>query len=323
MNGIFATPSWLDEGLSGTARPSAAQADLRENSPAEVLAGDLCVVSSFDRSQRVGRLFLVTEVAESWCTGMMVGIETELATEVDAILPREVSGLFYETAVHTRFHGPIWVVQVQRRVGAVEAEVLAEVERLAWSDEADVSLEVGQPLQPDGIDPRFPALKALSTELDELTGHCRRRRHDLATAVLDPALADLDVLKAVLAEPGWEQRIGTALSSNDFRDRLLAALPQLTRDERRAAMPFIERATVGAAIPSARMTREAVSSHRDSAALARSVGANVDGAAVATVFSHRACWTDRAKESARVSFGSGELILLFAAVSSIPLREAA
>jgi len=186
MNGSSKTPSWLQDALSQATRPIAAQTDLREESPTDVLPGDLCVVAPFDRGDRVGRMFLVTEIAESWCTGMMVGIETELATEVDAILPPEVSCLSYETAVHSRYHGPIWVVQIRRRVGAVEGSVLAEIERLAWSDEADVSLSVGQPLQPDGIDPRFPALQALSTSLDELTGHCRRRRHDLAPAVPVP-----------------------------------------------------------------------------------------------------------------------------------------
>lgn len=168
------TPGWLQEAVA--ASPSGRSWGLLEEAPAEVLPGDVCVVAPFDRADTVGRLFVVTEVTEGCCEGILAGVETELATEVDAVLTAEDSGLGYEIAVHSRFHGSIWITQVRRRVGAIEAAVLDDIAKLAWNDDVLVSVRVGVPLQPDGIDPRYPALRALSAELDALTDHCRRHR---------------------------------------------------------------------------------------------------------------------------------------------------
>ena len=153
-----------------------------------MLPGDICVVVSydpFDSARRgigaTGHLFVVIDEAgdEAWFTGMLAGTETELATEVDAILEPECSGLGYEVVVHSRYRGPLWTAQVRRRVGAVEEAVRSQLDELSHRDEpGDVSLRRGLPLQPEGIDPRYPALRALSEELDDLTDHCRRR-HDL------------------------------------------------------------------------------------------------------------------------------------------------
>ena len=107
---------------------------------------------------------------------MIASVETELATEVDVLLPAAETGLGYPIAIHTRYLGPVWTTQVQRRVGAVAADTLAEIERLAWNDEAQVAVRVGLPLQPEDIDSRYPALRSLSAELNALTDHCRRRR---------------------------------------------------------------------------------------------------------------------------------------------------
>lgn len=76
-------------------------------------------------------------------------------------------------------------------------------------------------------------LRSLSAELNALTDHCRRRRGELDQPVLDPALADVVVLQALLAERGWELKVGSALSTPAFRDRLLVALPLLSPDEHR------------------------------------------------------------------------------------------
>lgn len=158
-----------------TSLPRTSDGELVEESPAEVLPGDICVVKPFDRGAAVPRLFLVTEAERGWCEGMLASVETELATEVDMILSPVDTGLGYPIVVHSRYLGPIWMTQIQRRVGAVRAETLDEIERLAWNDEAQVTLPVGLPLQPDNVDPRYPLLQELSAELDALTDHCRRR----------------------------------------------------------------------------------------------------------------------------------------------------
>lgn len=71
-------------------------------------------------------------------------------------------------------------------------------QRLTWSDEPNgVVLTCGVPLQPAGIDPRYPALARMSAELDQLTDHCHRRRDERAAPVSDPAIGSADVRAAV------------------------------------------------------------------------------------------------------------------------------
>lgn len=168
-------PAWLAEALSATV-PRLSDGALREEAPAEAQPGDICVVRAPDRSAAPARLFLVVDGGSGWCTGMLAGAETELATEVDAVLPTSETGLGYAIVVHTRYLGPIRTAQICRRVGAVTAGTLCALERLAWNDEAAVPLTVGVPLQPDPVDPRYQALRALSAELDALTEPCRQQR---------------------------------------------------------------------------------------------------------------------------------------------------
>ena len=158
-------PAWLSQAQ----RPGASERPYFDDDPTEVLPGDICIVEPFGHGASIGRLFVIVDAESGWCEGMLASSETELATEVDAILPSSVTGLGYPVAVHSRYSGPIWEQQVRRRVGALEMETLEQLEALTWNDEADVDLTVGMPLQPEGFDPRFAALQALSAELDALT----------------------------------------------------------------------------------------------------------------------------------------------------------
>lgn len=178
------TPAWLAQ--AAEEHPCRPDPRYQEEDPAEVLPGDVCVVGPYNhddpasrRLGTVGHLFVVIGVAgdEGWFTGMLAGTDTELATEVDAVLEPESSGLGYEIVVHSRYFGPLWTAQVRRRVGAIEESVLKQLDELSLRDEPiGVELRRGLPLQPEGIDPRYPSLHTLSEELDNLTDHCRRRR---------------------------------------------------------------------------------------------------------------------------------------------------
>lgn len=137
----------------------------------EVLPGDVCVLRSTTGPPRPGRLVVVTDGEHDSCScrGMLAGIETELATEVDALLAPSLTGLGYEIAAYTRLLGEIWITQIVRRVGAVADDVVGQLLALAWSDDpAGVVIPRGVPLQPAGIDPRYPALARMSTEFDQL-----------------------------------------------------------------------------------------------------------------------------------------------------------
>ncbi|HMR94447.1 MAG TPA: hypothetical protein PKE05_02835 [Microthrixaceae bacterium] len=314
-------PAWLTEAV--VSAPGDSDPALREESPVDVLPGDICTVAPFGRSEGPRRLFLVVEAGDGWCEGMIASVETELATEVDVLLPAAETGLGYPIAIHTRYLGPVWTTQVQRRVGAVAADTLAEIERLAWNDEAQVAVRVGLPLQPEDIDSRYPALRSLSAELNALTDHCRRRRGELDQPVLDPALADVVVLQALLAERGWELKVGSALSTPAFRDRLLVALPLLSPDERRAVMPLLERATVADPAPAVAVdAMPALAGHSQPDALGRTVASRAEGTVV-TVLSHWRCWHKSPSGPARVQIAAREEWIVFESFSDVPLAEVA
>lgn len=313
------SPAWLNEAISRAARPS--EAAFREEAPSDVLPGDLCVVGPYELAGSIGRLFLVTDSTDGWCEGMLVSAETELATEVDPILDPNDTGVSYDVVVHSRYLGSIWTAQVRRRVGATSTDVLDQVMALAWNDEPnDVSLRVGLPLQPEGVDPRYGALIALSAELDGLTDHWRRRNHDLGP-VLDPALADLDVLQAMLCETGWETRIAAAVATPDFRDRLLAAFPSLTRDQQRAAMPFLELAASSAPTATSEAAGE-IDGHRDPAALLRAIASQARSQPAVTVLSHWRCGIG-VRSPLRIRTGGGETTVVIYAITEVHLAEVA
>lgn len=315
------SPTWLTDALADVAS-NPDNRELREESPSDVLPGDICVVKPFNRSDGLPRLFLIVETAETWCTGMIAGVETELATDVDVVLEAHETGLGYPIAVHTRYFGPIWTTQIFRRVGAVASEALDEIERLAWNDEAQVSLPVGVPLQPDPIDPRYVALEALSSELDALSDHCRRRRGEFEQPVLDPGLADITVLRAVLAERGWETKVLHAVTSPEFRDRLLTALPNLSPDEQRAVVPLLERAAIGHASRGLTDMAAVLPDHVHAEDLARSVALFSEGVGV-RVLSHRLCWHDSPRGSVRTQILSREELIMFEPFSDVLLVGAA
>lgn len=91
-------PAWLTEAV--VSAPGDSDPALREESPVDVLPGDICTVAPFGRSEGPRRLFLVVEAGDGWCEGMIASVETELATEVDVLLPAAETGLGYPIAIH-------------------------------------------------------------------------------------------------------------------------------------------------------------------------------------------------------------------------------
>ncbi|WP_419850093.1 hypothetical protein [Candidatus Poriferisocius sp.] len=233
MSGIAKAPDWLQRALRN---PTVVCDEFREQEPTDLMPGDIVVVGPFGDANASGRLLVVVDVGKGHFHGMLAITETEFATSVDAVLTPKATGLGYEVAVLTRFHGPIWSVQIRQRVGAIEIPILEELEKLSWSDEpADIALLRGQPLQPEGIDPSYPARRALSLEFDVLTEHYRRRYHDLEFPTLDANIGEIEVLKDLLPKRGWERRIAMVSTTSEFRDRFLDSYPQLSPDQQRAA----------------------------------------------------------------------------------------
>ncbi len=286
-------PAWLSAALLAVTT-DLLDTDLQEDEPAEVLPGDVCVVRSMNGSPSPGRLFVVTDVEDGCCQGMLAGIEAEFATEVDALLAPSLTGLGYEIAVYTRFLGAVWITQISRRVGAVVGDVLDQLLALGWSDEPDgVVVPCGVPLQPAGIDPRYPALARMSAELDQLTDHCHRRRGDLAAPVFDPAIGRLDVLRALASEPGSPTVMASAEASQELVDELLTSFPQLGRDEQRALQPVLERALFARPPTSSVGAADEIAGHRCGQALTQVVSRAATRGPTVTVLSHRRCGAER------------------------------
>lgn len=314
-------PAWLSAAL--LAVPTEPRdADFQEDEPTEVLPGDVCVVRSMNGRPSSGRLFVVTAVAHGCCQGMLAGIETELATEVDALLAPGLVELGYEIAVYTRFFGALWIVQISRRVGAVAADVLDQLLSLAWSDEPEgVVLPRGIALQPAGIDPRYPVLARMSAELDQLTDHYRRRHDELAAPVLDPAIGRPDVLRAVASESGSPATLAGAETSPEFVDELLAAFPQLNRDEQRALQPLLERALSARPATSAVGSVGEIAGHRRGRALAQVLSGAAAQGPVVTVLSHRRCWNEAPQRAKRLSLDHRQAFVVFNPVNDTDLSE--
>ena len=233
MSNLPRVPEWLESALRS---PTVGSDEFREQEPTDLLPGDIVVVVPFGEASSWGRLLVVVDVDEEHFHGMLAIAETELATSTDAVLAPESTGLGYDIAVLTHYHGPLWTVQVRHRVGAIEISTLEQLERLMWNDEPDgSSLHRGQPLQPEGIDPRFPTLRSLSLEFDQFTDHYRRRCHDLELPILDANIAKIDVLRDLLSKRGWERRITMVSTTSEFRNRFLNSYPQLSPDQQRAA----------------------------------------------------------------------------------------
>lgn len=318
-------PAWLSAALLAVTNEFR-DTDLEEDEPAEVLPGDVCVVRPMNgRPPSPGRLFVVTDVEDGCCQGMLAGIETELATEVDALLAPSLTGLGYEIAVYTRFSGAVWVTQTSRRVGAVVRDVLGQLLALAWSDEPDgVVVPRGLLLQPAGIDPRYPALARMSAELDQLTDHCYRRRDELAP-VFDPAIGRPDVLQVVAAEPWSRSDMANAEVSPELMAELLTSFSQsfsqFGRDERRALQPFVER-VLSASRPAPSVgAADEIAGHHCGQALSQVVSRAATRDPMVTVRSHPRCWCGEPPRARRISLGHRETLVRFTAVNGTDLSK--
>lgn len=314
------SPAWLRTELRE--HPSRTDPQYREEEPIEVLPGDVLVVGTFDDPGSRGHLLIAVDSEDGWFKGMLANAQTELATDVDAILPPALTGLGYEVTAHTRFHGPLWTVQVRRRVGAVEMSTLDQLEKLSWNDEPNgVTLRRGQPLQPEGIDPRFPPLRSLSIEFDRLTEHYRRRCHDL-TPILDPFVGEVSVLNELLHEPGWGHKIKSTSISQEFCDYFLNSYPQLSPDEQRAAQLIGEQAQ--RALPSRLSTLEPdldISGHKDKVSLAIGIAQIQEVLPFIEVLTHSKCWNQTIPSCSYKAIESDKVVVSYTSLGEEPIQE--
>lgn len=235
MSDISEMPDWLRIALQ---THSVRSKEFREDSPADLLPGDIVVIGPYEDANASGRLFVVVDAKSDHCNGMLAVAETERAIDVDAVLAPETTGLDYPLAVLTRFRGSIWSHQVRQRVGAIEIPILEELERLSWSDESTgLAVRRGLPLLPESVDPRYRDRWALSLEFDQLTENYRRR-HDMD--LLDSIVGSIDELAALLSQSDYSHKIMSVSPTPGIRDRLLDSYLLLEPDQQRAALSLVE-----------------------------------------------------------------------------------
>ena len=333
-------PNWLVEAREGHQQP--APPDFREKEPADILPGDICVVGPYDDRSAVGQLYLVTDVHDGWCNGMMANADVELATEFDALLSPEDAGLGYQVAIHTLYFGPIWTVQIRSRIGAIEMPVLEALEKSALGQESfEVSLRSGQPLQPEGIDPRFSGFKSLSHEFDRLTEHYRHRRDDLPPPILDPAICQENVLRKILVESGWNEKSDPATCSSEFRDELTSSYSTLDRDLQRIASRLVDKALTASLYDHSKLAdfdsnvnslTDKIDTHINSDSLAKSIvkeeavysiieAFGGPYAPIVTVLSHPDCWSDREPRPVRCRPNFFERFMAYGFICDEQLQE--
>ena len=318
MSSTSSAPDWLQSALGNSA---VASDEFREQEPVDLLPGDIVVVGPYDDASACGRLLIVVDVDKGYFHGMLAIPETEFATSVDAVLTPESTGLGYDIAVLTRFHGPIWSVQVRHRVGAIELSDLEELERLMWNDEpSNIALLRGQLLQPEGIDPSYSARRVLSLEFDALTEHYRRRCRDLLP-ILDPLVGEFDTLNELLCEPGWKEQIESASISAEFRDRFLDSYPNLSPDQQRAAQLIGELTQQGRTSSQKVSEKDLdITGHKDKGSLVVSIGQIQETLPFLEVLTHPKCWEEGIPPSAYATIDSERTLIGYTSLGEEPMK---
>lgn len=321
MSDTSETPDWLRNALLEHA---AGSEEFSDDSPSDLLPGDIVVVEPYEGANACDYLLVVADTENGHFKGMLALAETEHAIDVDAILTPEITSLSYPIAVLTRFHGPMWSVQVRQRVGAIEIHVLEELEELSWNDEpADISLRRGLPLLPEGVDPRYPDRRALSLEFDRLTEHFRRRCHDLVP-ILDPFVGEISVLKELLHESGWENQIISTSIPSEFIDRFLDSCYQLSPDQQRAAQLLGEQALISNRSKQLPLESKLdISGHRDKASLVTEIGQTGEILPFMEVLTHSKCWNQSIPSPTSAIIESRKVHIGFTLLGDEALQEVA
>lgn len=309
MSDSFETPNWLREALQDH---TVGVKEFREDNPADLLPGDVVVVGPYEDASAFGNLFVVVDAENGCCKGMLAVAEIEHAIDVDAVLAPGETGLSYPVAVLTRFQGPVWAVQVRQRVGAIETHVLEELEKLSWNDDpAGISLRRGLPLLPEGIDPRYPDRRTLSLEFDRLTENYRRRCHGLLP-IIDPTVAEADILPEFLSEPGWEQHTRFMSVPHEFQQNLATSITALSNDQQLAARTLIEKSLHCTQRRNVSSEPDStMATHRASHTLASTVFGQQDPLPATLVLTHPKCWEGSVPEFSRLESKEAKTLVYY------------
>lgn len=141
-------------------------------------------------------LVLVTAIDEAaQCLGVtLLSPDIEFGTSADLLLSRQDTGLAYALLAESDVFGYAWIVQLDRKLGRVDAPVLDAISALR--DEEPVGHPIAGPPAVQQSDPRWSFKLQELKRLQSLTAHCTR---ELIDGERIPSI-DPNALRAPLTE---------------------------------------------------------------------------------------------------------------------------
>jgi hypothetical protein len=152
----------------------------------EIEIGGIYRAVAMDRDTHAA-LVLVTDFDDTTqsLTVTLLSPDVEFGSSTDLVLSGEEIGSPYDLIVESDVFGYVWVVQLDRRIGRVDAQVLQALSALRDDDAVD--RPVGGPPVVDRSDPRWTFKLQELKRLQSLTADCTRELIDgVRVASIDP-----------------------------------------------------------------------------------------------------------------------------------------
>jgi hypothetical protein len=191
-----------------TQLPDALTAALREPAPrhapappavpsAWVQRGDLRFARGLPGKPLEPRLVLVLSVDSQleFADVLLLHTATEMACEVDLVVPRSVSGVPYEVVVQTDLRGVVWTLQLGSAVGRLDDGAISALGRNATGPGSGAPTGLHWGLQMAGpADPRWGFKREEGAALRALSRDCTDALLDEGAWLVDPGLLRPDLL---------------------------------------------------------------------------------------------------------------------------------
>lgn len=177
--------------------PSAPGPDRAVMARSGVRRGDLRFARGAPGEPREPRLVLVLSVDSQldFAEVLLVHTATEMACEMDLVMPTSVSGVPYDVVVQTDLRGVVWTLQLGPAVGWLDEVVISALGGDATSPDGGAAPQLRGGLQMAGpADPRWGFKREEGAALRVLSRDCTSALIDEGAWMVDPGLLRPDLL---------------------------------------------------------------------------------------------------------------------------------